>query len=633
MADFLGTSVSGLLAFQRALDVTSHNISNVNTPGYSRQRVELGTRPAEPYGNGWVGQGVSVNTVRRMYDDFIAVQARTTSSSLERLDVYASNAERLNNMFGDSTNGLTASLQKFVNAFQGVANSPASIPARQVLLSEAQTLQQRLQYFDSRLQDMDNEVNFRLRSEVQEINALAQGIAKLNQEIQEGFARTGGQPPNDLLDQRDRLLDELSMKVSVNAVNQDGGTVNVFIGNGQPLVLGATASELSTVQDPFDPTRLGISMRTQGGGATDISRNISGGVLGGLLDFRREQLDPAHNALGRISVGLASVVNEQHAQGIDLSGNAGGQFFAMGTPESLASSLNQGSATVTTTIGDVEGLTQRDYILELTGTGWQLRYADTGAAVAMAGDGSAATPFTADGLEIEVGAGAQVGDEFLIRPTRAAVSDLQVLISDPSQIAAASPIRTAVDPDNTGTGAISSGTIADFDTFTIGANVQIEITGANTYSIDGGPDQTFTSGQPIEILHNGWRVEITGAPAVGDTFTVGRNTSGTGDNRNALALANALQSPVLNNGTTTLSGAVGQFVGGIGVATRQAQVNRDAQAVVHEENLATRDSVSGVNLDEEAANLLKYQQAYQAAAQLIRVADTMFQALLNATQR
>lgn len=630
MADFLGTSVSGLLAFQRALDTTSHNISNVNTPGYSRQRVELGTRPAEPYGNGWVGQGVSVNTVRRMYDDFISLQTRGTSSSLERLDVYASNAERLNNMFGDSTNGLTATLQKFVNAFQGVANSPASIPARQVLLSEAQTLQQRLQYFDSRLQDMDNEVSFRLRSEVQEINALAQGIAKINADIQTGLARTGGQPPNDLMDQRDQLLDELSKKVSVNAVKQDGGAVNVFIGNGQPLVLGSIANEVSTVQDPFDPTRLGISMRTQGG-AIDITRNITGGALGGLLDFRHEQLDPAHNALGRISVALATVVNDQHVQGIDLAGDPGSAFFAMGGAESLPSALNQGTGSVSTTIANVEGLAQRDYVLELTGSGWQLRYADTGAAVPMGGDGSVATPFTADGLEIETSGAAQVGDQFLIRPTRAAVSDLQVLITDPSQIAAAAPIRTAVDPDNTGTGAISAGEIENFANFTIGPDVTIEITGPGTYSIDGGADQPFVPGEPIE--HNGWRVVITGAPAVGDTFTVSRNTTGTGDNRNALLLAGVLKQGVLNNGTTSLSAAVGQFVGDIGVATRQAQVNRDAQALMHEENIAAQDSVAGVNLDEEAANLLKYQQAYQAAAQLIRVADTLFQTLLGATQR
>lgn len=630
MADFLRTGLSGLLAFQRALDTTSHNISNVNTPGYSRQRVELGTRQAEPYGNGWVGTGVSVQTNRRMFDDFIAVQARGTSSSLQRFDVFASNAERLNNMFGDSASGLTATLQKFTNAFQSVANSPASIPARQALLTEANTLQQRLQYFDSRLTAMDEETNFRLQGEVSEINVLAQSIAKLNEDISIGMARTNGQPPNDLLDQRDQLLDQLSAKVAVNAVKQDGGAVNVFIGNGQPLVLGSTASELTTVQDSFDATRMGIGMRTSGG-VVDITRMVSGGSVGGLLDFRRDQLDPAHNALGRISVALVDLVNSQHQQGMDLSGQMGEEFFSVGGVETLSSSLNGGSGSVSVQRGNVSALTQRDYILERTAGGWDLRYADTGQAVTMTGTGTAADPFMADGLEIEVGGAANAGDEFLIRPTRSAVADLQVMVSDPSDIAAAAPMRSAANAANTGTGAISAGTVVDAGNANLTNPVVIQFTGTNTYTVDGTGPFAYTPGNPI--TYNGWSVEITGAPAAGDSFSVGPNTSGAGDNRNALLLAQAMQRPVLNNGTTSLTAGVGQFVGGIGVATRQAQANRDAQAVVHEENLAAQDSVSGVNLDEEAANLLKYQQAYQAAAQLIRIADTLFQSLLNATQR
>lgn len=630
MADLLKTGLSGLLAFQRALDTTSHNISNVNTPGYSRQRVELGTRQAEPYGNGWVGQGVAVQTNRRMFDDFIAVQARSTSSSLERFDVFANNAERLNNMFGDSTSGLTATLQKFTNAFQSVANSPASIPARQALLTEASTLQQRLQYFDSRLSAMDEETNFRLQGEISEINVLAQGIAKLNQDISVGMARTNGQPPNDLLDQRDQLLDQLSAKVAVNAVKQDGGAVNVFIGNGQPLVLGAIASELTTVQDSFDSTRLGVGMLTSGG-VVDITRNISGGAVGGLLDFRRDQLDPAHNALGRISVALVDLVNSQHQQGMNLSGQMGSEFFDVGGVETLASSLNGGSGSVSVQRGNIGNLTQRDYVLERTAGGWDLRYADTGQPVAMTGTGTAADPFVADGLEIEVGGAANTGDEFLIRPTRAALADLRVMIDDPSDIAAAAPIRASIDGANTGTGAISAGTVLDPTNANLTSPVIIEFTSPTTFTVDGNGPNTYVPGQPIN--YNGWSVSITGAPAVGDSFTVGPNSSGSGDNRNALLLAEALQRPILNNGTTSLSAGVGQFVGGIGVATRQAQANRDAQSVVHEENLAAQDSVSGVNLDEEAANLLKYQQAYQAAAQLIRIADTLFQSLLNATQR
>jgi flagellar hook-associated protein 1 FlgK len=631
MADLLKTGLSGLLAFQRALDTTSHNISNVNTPGYSRQRVEIGTRPADPYGNGWIGNGAKVSTVRRVYDDFVAMQTRTTSSSFERLDVFAGNAERINNMFGDSSTGLTATLQKFVNAFQGVANAPTSIPARQVLLSEATSLTEKLGYYNDRLADMDTEVNERLKSEVSEINALAQGIAKLNEDISVGMARTGGQPPNDLLDQRDRLLDQLSQKVSVNIVKQDGGAANVFVGNGQPLVLGSQVTALTTVQDGFDPTRLNIGMQTTGGIA-DITRNISGGVLGGVLDFRREMLDPAHNALGRFSVALTDVVNSQHREGIDLSGTLGGDLFATGAVDVQERSTNLGTGALAVTRTNVGALTENDYIMELTGTGWTMRNANTSASVTMTGDGSVATPFAADGLQVVVSGTASVGDQFLVRPTRSAVEDMRVLVSDPSRVAAAAPIRTAVDPDNTGSGTISAGEVLNRGDAALRNPATITFVTATTYTISGIAG-TFNYNAGDDIDANGWRVQISGTPAAGDEFTVRDNTSGTGDNRNALLLADALQRPVLNNGTTSLSAGVGQFVSGIGVATRQAQVNRDAQEVVHNENLATLDGVSGVNLDEEAANLLKYQQAYQAAAQIIKISDTLFQTLIGATSR
>ena len=630
MADLLSTGVSGLLAFQRALDTTSHNISNVSTDGYSRQRVEIGTRPAQAYGNGWVGQGASVNTTTRIYDQFVAAQTRASSSNLEHLDIYASNAETLNNMFGDSANGLSPTLQKFVNAFQSVANSPTSVPARQVLLSEATTLQQRLQFFDSRLDQMGNEINSRIKGEVAEVNTLAQGIARLNNEITAGIARTGGQPPNDLLDQRDQLLDQLAQKISVNVVPQDGGAVNVFVGSGQPLVLGANTNQLTTIQDPYDSTQLTVALQTPGS-SVDISRNVTGGSLGGLLAFRGEQLDPARNALGRIAVALSDVVNEQHHEGMDLSGALGGDFFAVGDAEVLDNSLNTGTGTVAATRADVGALTGRDYVLEMTGSGWQLRDSINGTAVPMTGTGTAADPFVADGLEIEVGGAADVGDRFLIRPTRGAITDMSVLITDPSKVAAAAPIRATAVSGNSGSGTISAGEVLDSTNAQLRSPVTIQFLTATTYSINGAGSFAYTGGGNIDA--NGWRVQISGAPAAGDSFTVRDNTSGTGDNRNALLLSDALKSNVLNGGTTSLGSAVGEFVGGIGVATRQAQVNRDAQNVVYEESLATKESVSGVNLDEEAANLLKYQQAYQAAAQLIRVADTMFQTLLAATER
>ena len=630
MPNLLSTGLSGLRAFQRAMDTTGHNISNVNTVGYSRQRTEMGTREAEAFGNGYVGRGVNVDTVRRVYDDFVGVQVRSSSSSLERLSSYAADAERLNNMFADTTTGLTASLQKFVNAFQGVANAPTSIPARQVLLSEAEGLRERLTSYETRLSSMDNEVNKRLTGEVSEINALAQGIARLNNDISTGYARAGGQPPNDLLDQRDRLLDELATKVSINVVEQDGYVTNVFIGSGQSLVLGGDAMQLVAQADEFDPTRYGIGVKTQAG-IMDVTASITGGSVGGILDFRREQLDPAHNALGRMAAGLASVVNQQHRSGSDLEGNLGTDFFAVGGTQVLESTGNTGTGTVAVTRTNIGALTDRDYLLENTSGGWTLRDALTGASVTMTGTGTNADPFVAEGLSIVVGGTAAVNDRFQLRPTRGVVSGLDVLVDQPEAVAAAAPIRTNVGTSNTGNGTISAGTVLNASNPQLQSTVTIAFTSATTYSVNGAGSFTYTPGGNIDI--NGWRMQISGAPATGDQFTVRANAGGVGDNRNALALADALQAPVLDGGTASLSDAVGRFVGGVGVATRQAQVNRDAQQVVYDDSVATRDAVSGVNLDEEAADLMRFQQAYQAAAQVIRVADTLFQTLLDATRR
>lgn len=629
MADFLSTGISGLLAFQRQLDVTSQNIANVGTPGYSRQRAELVTREPHPYGNGWVGSGVEVSTIRRMYDESLAFQTRTSSSSLQHFSAYATYSERINNLFANTTTGVTASLQQFTNALTGLANSPTSSAARQTVISEAQSLASRLKTYDSRLGEIDSEVQLQIKSEANEISVLATNVAQMNKQISEAYGRTG-QPPNDLLDQRDALIDELSTHVNVNTVAQSDGSVNVFIGSGQPLVLGGTAAQVVTVPGEYDPTQFSIAFKTANG-TVDITSSLTGGKLGGALDFRREVLDPARNAIGRISVALTDTVNQQHRSGIDATGTMGGDLFSIGGVETLRSKNNPSQAGLTVTRTDTSTLTEADYIVELGSGGWTMRNQATGAAVTLTGTGTALDPLRADGLEIVAGAGATAGDSFLVRPTRGAVSGLNVLISDPSRLAAAAPIRTNAPGTNTGTGAISAGEVIDPTDTALQDQVTIEFTTASTYSINGAGSFPYTDGDPIVV--NGWSVEISGAPAVGDQFAVSDNSSGAGDNRNALKLAEVLGQPVLDNGTSSLNASVGRLVGDVGLATRQAQANRDAQQIVQNDSIAAREAVSGVNLDEEAANLLRYQQAYQAAAQLIRVASTLFDSLLNATRR
>jgi flagellar hook-associated protein 1 FlgK len=630
MASFLNTSISGLLAFQKAIDTTSHNIANVGTDGYSRQRTELATRPASAFGNGYIGNGVSVSTTRRIYDNLLAEEVRTASSSFSNLDAYTTQMEKLSTLFANTTTGLTATLQKFANALQDVSNNPASISSRQVLLSEAQGLTERLKSYETQLAAYDAQITSTVKAEAADINSLSKGIAELNTQIASAFARTG-QPPNDLLDQRDRLLDELAGHVNVNAVGQDDGTVNVFIGNGQPLVVGGVGASISTTADPYDPTRQGLTISAAGGATVDITSSLSGGSLGGILDYRSNVLDPTRNQLGRITVAMTDAINTQHREGMDLSGALGGDFFAVGGVQVLHNSNNTGTGTVSVTRTDTGALTDADYYLQRTAGGWSLKREDTGATVTLTGTGTVADPLVADGLSIVVGGTAATGDRFLVRPTRGAATGLGVLVTDPAKIAAAAPIRTNATSTNTGTGKISAGSVADVTNPALRSTATIAFTSATTYSINGAGSFTYTPGSPISA--NGWQVEISGAPATGDTFTVRDNAGGTGDNRNAQLLSDALGSKVLDGGTASVNDAVNRVVGNIGVVTRQAQASRDAQEIVKQEALDARDTVSGVNLDEEAANLIKYQQAYQAAAQLIGVAQTLFDSILAATRR
>lgn len=631
MADLLSTSISGLMAFQRALDTTSHNISNANTVGYSRQLTEFMTRNAQQAGSGWVGNGVDVSTIKRAYDDFLAGQGRSASSSYQQFNTFATQAGRLNNLFGNTSTGLSTSLQGFINAFQAVADNPTSTPARQTLLSQAQTLMQRVQSYDSSLRSFDTQVNSQLDSEANTISSLARGIAKLNQEITNGYSKSG-QPPNDLMDQRDRLIDQLAQHVNVNVVAQGDGALNVFVGNGQPLVVGQTFGEIVTTADAYDPTRRVLSFKTPTS-TVEITSSLSGGSLGGLLDFRSQMLDPARNALGRLSTGLAQVVNDQHNAGIDLNGQMGKDLFAVGPVRVLSHDANSGTGSLAVQRLDTAAgaLTTADYEMVNSSGTWTLRRLDTGAAVPMTGSGTSGDPFIADGLSIVVNPGANSGDRFLIKPTADAFSGMKVLISNPSEIAAAAPIISAAATGNTGTGSITSGEVLSAGNPQLRNPVTITFTSANQYTVSGDPTvHAYTPGSNIDV--NGWRVQINGAPAQGDSFTVSNNASGRGDNRNALKLAGVLNQPVFNNGTASLSAAIGQFVGDIGVKTNQAQVSRDAQKVVFEESADAMQSVSGVNLDEEAANLVRYQQAYMAASQMIRVADTIFQSVLDATR-
>jgi flagellar hook-associated protein 1 len=630
MADLLSTSVSGLLAFQQALDVTSNNIANASTPGYSVENANLKELPGQNTAGGYVGSGVTVDGITRSYSELLSQQVRSSQSGYSSLNTLATQAAQVDNLLSASSTGITAGLQSFVNALQTLSGSPSSSAARQALLSQAQALAQQLTGYDAQISQYGSTLEQQLGGDVTQVNTLASGIASLNTQIANDLAGTGD-APNQLMDQRDSLIDQLSQYVSVNTASEPNGMLDVYIGTGQALVTGGTAQQLSTLPNQYNASELDIGIAS-GGGTSDVTSEITGGELGGLLASRTQVLDPAQNALGQMSVALATIVNQQQAAGVDQTGAPGQPMFTVGGVQTLASSANTGSATLAVTRTSLGALTTDDYTLRYSGGTWQLKDATTGQAVALTGAGTAASPFQAAGISIVVNGTPATGDSFLVQPTAAATAGLAVALTDPSQIAAASLAQTGVGAANTGTGTISAATVNPAtwvpDTYTLSftSATQYQVTSSAGAVVAAG---TYTAGQPIAF--QGAQVTLGGTPASGDTFTVRSSTAAdAGDNSNANALISALGAANLAGGTTSLSGAANNLIARIGIITQQAQSNAAAQQSVNQDATTTRSNLTGVNLDDEAAKMLQYQQAYQAMAQIIQTSGQMFTSLLTA---
>lgn len=537
----LSIGKSALAAAQAGLSTTGHNIANAATPGFNRQVVVQSAAPSQNFGFGFMGQGTDISTVKRIYSEFLGSQARTAQAMKSGLDSYYAQIKQIDNMLADPVSGLSPALQDFFSGIQEMSSTSSSIPARQAALSSAEALASRFQGLAGRLDELERGINSQITSSVSLINSYAEQIAQLNGAI--GRAQgANGQPPNDLLDQRDQLILDLNKEVRATVVKQDDGAYNIFIGNGQPLVVGGSAFSLTTIASPTDPERIEVAYQTANGSAAIGESKLGGGKLGGLLDFRRQTLEPAQNALGRVAIGLASTFNAQHVAGFDLNGGSGTDFFIVAPPVVIANSGNDpgSTAAIGATISDANALTTSDYRLAYNGASYTLTRLS---------DNTTFSPVTSgqsvDGVTISLSGTPAAGDSFLIRPTVNGASGFSVAITDPRLIAAAA---------------------------TPGA---------------------------------------------------------VGDNSNALRLGALQTANTLNGGTTTYQGAYSQIVSEIGNKTRELDVTSSAAGKLLSEVNLSLQSESGVNLDEEAANLLRYQQAYQAAGKVMQVAKEMFDVLIS----
>ena len=561
----LGIAVSGLMAFQRSIETTSHNIANVNTEGYSRQRVELDTRTPHYSGGGYVGSGVDITNIARSYDQFVNGQLRSSTAAFGEVDSFRSFASQVDNLLGDPSTGMEPAIEGFFKAANDVANDPSSMTARTVMIDEANGLSHRFSVVNGRMEELRDQVNSDVKSTVETINSYSKAIADLNKDISSALGRANGeQQPNDLMDKRDLVLTKLSELVDITVLPQVSGMTSVVMKNGQPLVMDAQDYKLGTQGNEFDPTKLEITLEPVNGPPQIVTQQLSGGKLTGTVRFRDEILDPAQQKLGAIAAAIAMDLNAVHKDGYDLDGNLGDPLFKFsGVNEvpALSVTSNTGTATLTAAFGNNSAdLDTSDFLLKYDATGYTLTRMSDDSVIPLTATGSPAVLTATNpsdklpGITLEIDLTPNVGDQFFIRPSYRAAENLTVNVTDPRKIAAASSLA----PDG-----------------------------------------------------------VTALP---------------GDNRNMLKLADLMNNSAMFGNSTTFQEAYAQVVSKVGGLTHSADINATAQAALLERATEDRENISGVNLDEEAANLIKFQQSYQAAAQSISTASSLFDSLIDAVR-
>ena len=498
-------------------------------------------------------------------------------------------------------------------------------------------------------------VNDQLNSITGQINALSEGIANLNANIEVQISRGGGSMPNSLLDDREELIRRLSELVSVQVLPQDSGSVSIFIGAGQNLVIGSSSNTMGVEVSNKNPGAFEITFIAPTGVSQQVTDSMTGGKLGGLLDFRDNVINLTFNSLGRIAIGLATAINEQNQKGVDLEGNLGGLIFAdiSTSPQVIADNSNDTATptTVTATISDINQLTTSDYVLTfITATDYEVVSEPDGNSVTGTLGALPAT-ITIDGVDVTISGGPDAGDRFYIRPTRLAAGSIEVDIRRAQELAYASAIVAGADIGNIGSGVISLGEVVDvFDSsgaylaeFATGGQlsppIMLRFTSPTAYDVMNsstgaiistgnaftpGIVNTITFGAPVA-----YQIEIDGEPDTGDEFTVDYNGTGVGDNRNAVALGETRVEDLLDSGSLNFEDAYGRLLERVGSKTAQAQISRDAAESLLAQTRSTRDSISGVSMEEEAANLIRFEQSYNASAQVISIARQLFDTLLR----
>jgi flagellar hook-associated protein 1 FlgK len=668
----LNIGTQALQANLVALQTAGNNIANVNTPGYSRQKVVLETVQGQFSGGGYIGKGVSVQTIQRNFDAFLTRQS-TLASATQASDVTRSDyLKQLGDIFQGGTDGMGASINDMLNAFSDVASAPTDLTARTVALTRVDETARRMRAASLALDDLQNGISQSVNEKVTAVNTLANNIATVNGQIARAMGT--GQPPNDLLDKRDQLIRDLNQFVQTSSIPADDGTVGVFIGGSQALVLGTEVAPVSIVKDDFgDATKNKLAISRNGVAITLDENDLAGGSLSGLLRFQNNDLSEGRNLLGRLTLAVSTSVNDQHKLGLDLDGNVGGDLFTPTNINTTANilqpaapaTLNTANLQLSLSITDATKFVASDYQLNFTSPtgGTMLRASDsvvraftynpaTGAFAIQAAGDPAAGPYTGTsidgvGIAMNPAGGAPVaGDRFRLKPFSTSASTIAREFSTPRELAVSKPIAATLSPTNTGSLALAnlsaktqaSTTAAPIDNYSINFSV---VGGVTTYDIVNNTTATtvaagqpYVSGQAIAYTPAGlpgFSVTLTGTPANTDTVAIKQNPYALLSGGNATALME-LRDVAMFDGAALTDGYAG-LISQIGIRAQSANYSAQVSSNIATNAEKNRAGVAGVNLDEEAAKLIQYQQAYQASAKMIQIAQNIFDTLIQGMGR
>lgn len=666
----MNVGVSALVANQQALTVTGHNIANVSTPGYSRQTVATKAIQGQNTGSGFIGKGVQVATVMRHYSDLLGRQANAASAASSADAIRYQSLMQMQDIYSGGDGSLGAAINDMMNAFADVESAPADGTARNTVLTRMNELAARFRSASATLQELDYSTKQQLQNNVILVNDLARQVASLNGQIARSLA--SGHQPNDLLDARDQLVREINQYIQTSQVEADDGSISLFVGGSQALVLGASTGQLSVDETKEYPGSQKLSLYFSQPNGQEVELKpamVAGGEIAGLLSFNNDDLVVGRNLLGRLALAIGSELNQQNRLGLTLSGNYGSDLFALTLQTYGTSNITgydnaldgqRGSASVV----DSQKLVASDYQLQF-GPG-------NSATLIRLSDGQKTTidnvnadiDLTVDGLKFEVPASiatnAQVGQSILFQPFSIAADEIQALVFNPNDLAVSSALSASISTTNTGTLQLSSvqardlgklaTTVGGVDT-TVYTQVPAKDAPATIrFTDDAGSYEvsyriwndtsksweqqtasgTYTSGQPISVA--GWSITMTGTPKQGDTVSVGNALDldeGFKLNAGNASAFLGLRDAKIFDGGTALGDGFSSAMAVIGTRTQSAQYAAQLSETVAANLDADRTAVSGVNLDEEAARLLQYQQAYQASAKIIQTAQSLFDSLLN----